>query len=64
MSPRKEEPQATSGVTFRVPDFVDGEGIEYTNIQVVVEMDGGIRETANFAEALQSPLKTRDDVAR
>jgi hypothetical protein len=64
MSRKKEEPQGTSSVSFRVPDFVGEDGVEYSDIEVVVEMDGGIRETANFAEALQSPLKTRDDVAR
>jgi hypothetical protein len=28
-----------SRVTFRVPDFIDGDGIEYTDIEVIVESD-------------------------
>jgi hypothetical protein len=32
----------TSSVTFRVPDFIDADGIEYTDIEVIVEMDGDI----------------------
>jgi len=34
-----------SSVTFRVPDFIDSDGIEYTDIEVIVEMDGDIRDT-------------------
>jgi hypothetical protein len=39
---RNEEPQGASSVSFRVPDFVDADGIEYADIEVVVEMDGDI----------------------
>lgn len=41
-----------SSITFRVPDFVDSDGIEYTDICVVVEMDSDIRSTANLAKTL------------
>jgi hypothetical protein len=30
--------EKTSSVVFRVPDFVDADGIEYTDIEVIVEM--------------------------
>ena len=38
MSRKKEEPQGTSSVSFRVPDFVGEDGVEYTDIEVIVEM--------------------------
>jgi hypothetical protein len=57
MSRKNEEPQGSSSVTFRVPDFVDADGIEYTDIEVIVEMDSDIRSTANLAETLQRALK-------
>jgi len=60
MTRKNEEPQATSSVSFRVPDFVGEDGVEYTHIQVIVEMDGGIRDTASVAEALQRPMKAKD----
>jgi hypothetical protein len=34
--------EQTSSVVFRVPDFIDADGIEYTDIEVIVEMDGDI----------------------
>ena len=40
-----------------MPDFVDADGIEYTDIEVIVEMYGDIRRTANLAETLQRPVK-------
>jgi hypothetical protein len=64
MSPHNEEPQGASSVSFRVPDFIDAEGVEYTDIEVVVEMEGGIRDTANLAEALQRPMKAKDGDGR
>ena len=30
-----------SEITFRVPDFKGSDGVSYTDIEVVVEMDGG-----------------------
>jgi hypothetical protein len=59
MSRKNELPQATSSVTFRVPDFVGEDGVEYTDIEVIVEMDGDIRDTVNIAESLQRPLPER-----
>jgi hypothetical protein len=57
MSRKKEEPQGTSSVSFRVPDFVGENGVEYTDIEVIVEMDGDIRDAANLADSLQRPVK-------
>jgi hypothetical protein len=49
-----------SSVVFRVPDFVDADGIEYTDIEVAVEMDGGdIRETVQLVKTLERPLTER-----
>ncbi len=45
-----------SSVVFSVPDFIDGDGIAYTEIQVIVEMDGDIRETVNVAKKLERPI--------
>lgn len=61
---RKCDSPSNSSVSFRVPDFVDADGIEYTDIEVVVEMDGDIRETTNVAEALQRPMKAKDGDGR
>jgi hypothetical protein len=49
--------EQTSSVVFRVPDFVDADGIEYTDIEVIVEMDGDIRDTVNLSDVLQRPVK-------
>ena len=65
MSRRNEEPtQPVSGVSFRVPDFVGEDGVEYTDIEVIVEMDGDIRDTVNIAESLQRPMKAKDGDGR
>ena len=48
--------EQTSSVVFRVPDFVDPNGIAYTDMEVVVEMDGDIRETVKLSDALQRPI--------
>jgi hypothetical protein len=40
-------------VVFRVPDFVDSDGIAYTDIEVVVEMDSDIRSTTKIAQTLE-----------
>jgi hypothetical protein len=47
-----------SVMIFTVPDFVDADGIEYTEIEVVVQMDGDIHDTVQVIEALQRPLAT------
>jgi len=49
----------TSSIVFRVPDFVDADGIEYTEIEVVVEMDGDIRDTVQLVKTLERPLTER-----
>ena len=59
MSRRKEEPQGTSSVSFRVPDFVGEDGVEYTDIEVIVEMDGDIRDAVQLVKALERPLTER-----
>ncbi len=48
-----------SAVVFRVPDFVDADGIEYTDIEVIVEMDGDIRDTVQLVKTLERPLTER-----
>jgi len=42
-----------------VPDFIDADGIEYTDIEVIVEMDGDIRDTVQLVKALERPLTER-----
>ena len=39
-----------SSVTFRVPDFIDADGIAYTDIVVIAEMDGDIRDTVQLVK--------------
>ncbi len=51
--------EQTSSVVFRVPYFIDADGIEYTDIEVIVEMDGDIRETVQLVKTLERPLKER-----
>jgi hypothetical protein len=48
-----------SSVVFRVPDFVDCDGIAYTDIEVIVEMDGDIRDTVQLVKTLERPLTER-----
>jgi hypothetical protein len=50
-----------SSVVFRVPDFTNVDGVEYTDIEVVVEMDGDIRDTVQLAKTLEHPLKERKE---
>jgi hypothetical protein len=59
MSRKNEEPQGTSSVRFRVPDFVGEDGVEYTDIFVIVEMDGDIRDAVHLVKTLERPLKER-----
>jgi hypothetical protein len=59
MSRKSEESQGTSSVGFRVPDFVGEDGVVYSDIEVLVELDGDIRDAANLAESLQRPLPER-----
>jgi hypothetical protein len=48
-----------SSVVFRVPDFIDADGIEYTDVEVIVEMDGDIRDTVNLVKTLERPVTER-----
>jgi hypothetical protein len=48
--------EQTSSIVLHMPDFIDSDGIEYTDIEVVVEMDGDIRDTVQVVETLQRPL--------
>jgi hypothetical protein len=50
--------EQTSSVTFRVPAFVDSDGIEYSDIEVVVQMESDIRSTAALAKTLDRSLAT------
>jgi hypothetical protein len=59
MSRKKEEPQGTSSVSFRVPDFVGEDGVEYTDIEVIVEIDGDIRDAVHLVKTLERPVMER-----
>ena len=59
MSRKNDEPQGTSSVTFRVPDFVGEDGVEYTDIEVIVEMDGDIRDAVHLVKTLERRLTER-----
>jgi hypothetical protein len=50
-----------SSVTFTIPDFTDDEGIQYTEISVVVEMESDLSVTVKFVDALQRPLTERHE---
>jgi hypothetical protein len=50
--------ERTPSVTFHVPDFVDSDGIEYTDIEVVVQMESDIRSAATLAKTLDRSLAT------
>ena len=51
--------EQTSSVTFRVPDFVGDDGVTYSDIEVIVEMGGDIRDTVQLVKTLERPLKER-----
>jgi len=59
MNRKKEEPQGTSSVSFRVPNFVGEDGVEYTDIEVIVEMNGDIRDAVQLVKTLERPLTER-----
>jgi len=58
MSRKNEEAQGTSSVSFRVPDFVGEDRVEYTEIEVIVQM-ADIQDAAKLVDALQRPLTDR-----
>ena len=43
-----------------MPDFVDADGIECTDIEVIVEMDGDIRDTVQLVKTLERPSTERE----
>lgn len=55
----EEQMQSTSSVNFRVPDFVGEDGVTYSDIEVIVEMDGDIRDTVQLVKTLERPLSER-----
>jgi hypothetical protein len=59
MSRKNEQLNGSSSVSFCVPDFVGEDGVVYSDIEVIVEMDGDIRDTVNIAESLQRPVRER-----
>ena len=48
-------------VSFRVPNFAGDDGVEYTDIEVIVEMDGDIRDAVALADKLLKPVKEGND---
>jgi hypothetical protein len=59
MSRKNKELQGISSVNFRVPDFVGEDEVEYTDIEVVVEMDSDIRDAVQLVRTLERPLTER-----
>ena len=59
MREKNEEKQGTSSVSFRVPDFVGEDGVEYTDIEVIVEIDGDIRDAVHLVKTLERPVMER-----
>jgi hypothetical protein len=51
--------RGNSSVSFRVPDFVGEDGVVYSDIEVIVEMDGDIRDTVHLVKTLERPLTER-----
>lgn len=43
-------------VVFYVPDFTSEDGTVFSDIEVIVEMEGGIRDAARIVETLDRPL--------
>ena len=55
----EEQTQSTSSVSLRVPDFVGEDGVVYSDIEVIVDMDGDIRDTVQLVKTLERPLTER-----
>ena len=58
MSRKNEEPQESS-VSLRVPNFIGEDGVEYTDIEVIVEMDCDIRNAVQLVTSLERHLTER-----
>ena len=63
MTRKNEEPQAIGSVSFRVPDFVDECGVEYTDVEVIVEMNG-IRDAVHLVKTVERPLTGANEQSR
>jgi hypothetical protein len=48
-----------SSVVFTVPDFT-ADGVKFTEIVVVVEMNSDIADTVKLVDALQRPVTGRE----
>jgi hypothetical protein len=59
MSRKHEEPQGASSVSFRVPDFVVEDVVVYSDIEVIVEMDGDIRDAVQLVKTLERAVTER-----
>jgi hypothetical protein len=59
MSRKNEQLNGSSSVSFCVPDFVGEDGVVYSDIEVVVEMDGDIRDAVQLVKTLERPLRER-----
>jgi hypothetical protein len=60
MARKKEEPQGTSSVDSRVPDFVDDDGFVYSDIEVIAAVSGRNGAQMNkAAHRKSSPCKAR-----
>jgi hypothetical protein len=55
----EEQTQSTSSVSLRVPDFVGEDGVTYSDIEVIVEMEGEIRDAVQLVKTLERPLSER-----
>jgi hypothetical protein len=58
MSRKNEEPQESS-VSLRVPNFIGEDGVEYTDNEVIVEMDCDIRNAVQLVTSLERHLTER-----
>jgi hypothetical protein len=47
-----------SSVTFTIPDF-NSDGVEFSEIEITVEMNSDIGDTVKLVDALQRPLTER-----
>jgi hypothetical protein len=45
-----------NSVSFRVPNFVGEDGVEYTDIEITIQSDdGNVRDAVRLAETLERP---------
>lgn len=54
--------ETTNSVEFRVPDFLGEDGVEYTDIEITIQSDGGdMQDALRLAETLEHPRSTDND---